>query len=194
MKTRALAHYNMGNVYNMQGDRLAGEGKQEAMDKFRAARDSYIKALDLREKDADAKWNLQLTQMKIKKFEEQQKQQQKNQDKNKDKKNKDKNKQQDKNNQNKQDQQDKKNQKDKQDQKQQDKKKEDKKNQDKQQNPKERNKKEEKPQPKPEKSEKEMKKEDAGRWLRHYADDEKELNKPPMKMRGVKGKKPEKDW
>ncbi len=182
-KARADLHYNMGNVYNMHGDQLAASGNQEAMEKYKAARDSYIKSLDLNARDRDAKWNLQLTQMKIKQMEQQKKQQQNNKDQqDKDKQNQDQNKD------GKQDNKDKdKQQKDQQDN-------EKKENENKQQEQKKEDQ-QEKPQPKPKESEKkDMEKEEAMRLLRQYADDDKELNKPQKKMKALMGKKPEKDW
>jgi tetratricopeptide (TPR) repeat protein len=71
---RADLHYNMGNLFNAQGDQQMMTGGQDAMEKLKAARDSYIKALDIRPSDADAKWNLEITQQKIKQLEKQQKQ------------------------------------------------------------------------------------------------------------------------
>lgn len=174
-KARADLLYNMGNVYNTQGDQMAQTGNQQAMEKYKAARDSYIKALDLRPHDRDAKWNLQLTQMKIKELEKQQQQQQDNKDKNK----------QDQDKQNQDQKQD------KQDKQKKDQEEEEKKNQ--QQQPEDQQQ-EQKPQPKPQKSEEDMEKEEAMRLLQQYADDDKELNKPQKKMRALMGKKPEKDW
>lgn len=176
-KARADLLYNMGNVYHIQGDQMAQTGNRQAMEKYKAARDNYIKSLDLRPHDKDAKWNLQLTQLKIKELEKQQQQQQ-----------------QDKKNQNKQDQ-DKQNQnqqQDKKEQQQQDK--QDQQKKDQQQQKPEDQQQEQKPQPKPQKSEEDMKKEEAMRLLRQYADDDKELNKPQKKMRALMRKKPEKDW
>lgn len=174
-KARADLHYNMGNIYNTQGDQMLQKGNQQAMEKYKAARDNYIKSLDLMPHDLDAKWNLQLTQMKIKELEKQQQQQQDNKDQNK----------QDQDKQNQNQQQDKKDQ-------QQDKQDQQKKDQQ-QQNPEDQQQ-EQKPQPKPQKSEEEMEKEEAMRLLQQYADDDKELNKPQKKMRALMGKKPEKDW
>ncbi len=177
-KARADLHYNMGNVYNMQGDQLMQAGNQQAMEKYKAARDSYIKALDLKSNDRDAKWNLQITQMKIKQFEKQQKQQQQNNQNNKDQQ------------QNKNDKQDQQKQQKQKDEEQQDKKEQD----NKQQQNKEQQDQEQKQAPKPQPSKKDMEKEEALRLLRQYADDDKDLNKPQKKMKALIGKKPEKDW
>jgi len=181
---RADLHYNMGNVYNMQGDQMLQTANQQAMEKYKAARDSYIKSLDLRPNDKDAKWNLQLTQMKIKELEKQQQQQQQDKDQNK----QDQDKQNQDQNQDKKDQQ----QQDKQDQQEKEQE-QDKKDQQQQQNPEDQQQ-EQKPQPKPQKSEEDMEKEEAMRLLQQYADDDKELNKPQKKMKALMGKKPEKDW
>ena len=177
-KARADLLYNMGNVYHTQGDQLAPTGNPQAMEKYKAARDNYIKSLDLRPHDKDAKWNLQLTQLKIKELEKQQQQQQQQDNKGQNKQD------QDKQNQNQQQ--------DKKDQQQQDKKDQQKKDQ--QQQKTEDQQQEQKPQPKPQNSEEDMKKEEAMRLLRQYADDDKELNKPQKKMRALMEKKPEKDW
>ncbi len=74
-KARAELLYNMGNVLNMQGDQLAQQGNQEAMEKYKAAKESYIKALEIEPSDMDAKWNLEITQQKIKKQKQQQEKQ-----------------------------------------------------------------------------------------------------------------------
>jgi len=198
-KTRAAVLYNMGNVYNMQGDQLAQAGNQQAMEKYKAARDSYIKSLDVRPEDRDAKWNLQLTQMKIKEMEKQQQQQQ-NQDQNQQDKQDQQNQDQNKQNQDKKDQQNKQNQQDKQDQQKQDQQQQDKQDQEKQQNEQQKQeqqdakKEEQKQQPQPKPSKEEMEKEEALRLILQYADDDKELNKPQKIMKPVDGKKPEKDW
>lgn len=199
-KVQADIHYNLGNLYNMQGDQLAQSGDQKAMDKYKAARDSYIKSLDLRQSDRDAKWNLQLTQMKIKQLEQQQKQQQDNKDNqdNKDKQNKDDQKQnQDQNqkqdqNKDKQDKQDNKEQ--QQDQQKQDEKK-DQQQQQQQSQEQEQKDQQEKQQPQPkEQSKEDLQKEEALRLLMQYSDDDKDLNKPQKKIRAVGTKQPEKDW
>jgi tetratricopeptide (TPR) repeat protein len=182
-KARADLLYNMGNLLNAQGDQLAMSGGPQAMEKFKAARDSYIKALDLKPSDQDAKWNLEITQQKIKQLEKQQ-QQQKNQD-NKDKQNqkKDQNQKGDKNKQDQKNQKKDEQEKDKKDQE--DKQQQEKKDEQEQQ---------QKPQPQPQKSEEDMKKEEARRLLAQYADDANELNKPKKKVIIGKAKKPEKDW
>ena len=187
-KARADLLYNMGNIYNMQGDQMAQSGNPQTMEKYKAARDNYIKSLDLKPHDKDAKWNLQLTQMKIKELEKQQQQKQDNKDQNKQDQDKQKqDQQQDKKDQQQKEQQDKK------DQQENEQKEEEKKDQQQQQNQQDQQQ-EQKPQPKPQKSEENMEKEEAMRLLRQYADDDKELNKPQKKMGVLMGKKPEKDW
>lgn len=163
-EAKADLHYNMGNLLNAQGDQLVMTGGQETMEKYKAARDSYIKSLDLRPSDLDAKWNLEVTQQKIKQLEQQQKQQQNKKD-NKDQQNQNK---------------------DKQDKKEQEEKQQDRKD--------EQEKEQQKQQPQPQKSEEDIKKEEALRLLGQYADDANELNKPKKKVLLGKVKKPEKDW
>jgi len=82
---RAAAHYNMGNILFKEGDQLMQSGNQAAGDKYKSALEHYITALDLHPGDKDAKWNLELTQRRIK----QQQQQQKNQQNKDNKDNKD---------------------------------------------------------------------------------------------------------
>jgi tetratricopeptide (TPR) repeat protein len=186
-KARAAALYNLGNTYNSEGDQLAMAQNQQAMEKYKAARDSYIKALDVRPNDKDAKWNLQITQMKIKQMEQQQKQQQQN-DKNQDKQ--DKNKQQNQQNQQNQDQNKKDNKQDQQQQNKEQQNKEQKEQQDQQQDQSK-----EKPAPQPqEDKKKEMEQKEALQLLMQYSDDAKDLNKPQKKMKVIGQKKPEKDW
>ncbi len=87
--------YNLGTTLFRQGQQMMAGGGQGAIEKLEEARDSYIKALDARPQDEDAKWNLQLTQSALEQLKKQQQQQdqQKQNDKNKDK-NQDKNKEQ----------------------------------------------------------------------------------------------------
>lgn len=187
-KARAAALYNLGNTYNSEGDQLATAQNQQAMEKYKAARDSYIKALDVRPNDKDAKWNLQVTQMKIKQMEQQQKQQQQN-DKNQDKQDKNKQQNQDQNKKdNKQDQQ----QQNKEQQNKEQKEQQDQQQQQKQDQQQDQNK--EKPAPQPQDQKKEMEKQEALQLLMQYSDDAKDLNKPQKKMKVIGQKKPEKDW
>jgi len=188
-KALAALYYNLGNAQFMQGERLGAQNGQQAMEKYKAALENYIKSLDLRPSDRDTKWNVQLAQKKIKQMEQQQQQNNKDNKQNKD--NKDQNKQDNKNQQN----QDKKNQ-NKQDQKQDQNKKDDNK-QDKQNQQQDQNKKDQeqqKPEPTPQQKQEDMKKDEAKRIIEQFSDDDKELNKKPEKM-GVAGqKKVEKDW
>ncbi len=71
-KTLGDLYYNLGNIQYMQGEQLAGQGKQEASEKYKAALGNYIKSLDLRPHDRDAKWNLQLASARIKQMQNQQ--------------------------------------------------------------------------------------------------------------------------
>lgn len=182
-------HYNKGNALFMQGEQLYRAGNQQAMEKFTAARESYIEALDKRPSDRDAKWNLQLTQARIKQLKQQQQQQQKQNKDNKQKKDDQQKKQQGENQQD-QDKQKKQQQDRPEDQDQQ---KQDRNQQQQQQQKKNQEQEQQKPQPRPRKQEEEMKKEEAQRLLRQFADDAKELNKPPKRIR-ARGKKTEKDW
>jgi tetratricopeptide (TPR) repeat protein len=189
---RALAdlHYNLGNTFFRQGEQLQAGGNQQAMEKYKAAYESYIKSLDLRPKDGDAKHNLQLAYRRIKQLEQQQQKQNKQEQKKGDKQdNKDQQKQ---DQQNKQDKQDKKDEKQQQDRQKEQK---DKQKQDKQQQQERKEKKEkQQPKPQPQKQESDMEKKEAQRLLQQYADDADALNKPRKKMRiGIAGK-PEKDW
>jgi tetratricopeptide (TPR) repeat protein len=58
----ADAHYNMGNILFKQGAQMyqSQSQQQQAIEKFKGAYEQYIKSLDLRPSDYDAKWNLQL--------------------------------------------------------------------------------------------------------------------------------------
>jgi Ca-activated chloride channel homolog len=214
-KKLADAHYNMGNILFKEGDQLMQTGNQEAGEKYKAALQNYIAAHDLRP-DKDAKWNIELTQRRIKQQEQQQKNQQ-NQDKNKDQnkqdKNQDQNNKNQKNDQNKQDQnkdqkqndQNKQNQdknkkdqdKNKQDQDKKQDQKKDQQDQNKDQNKDQQNDKDQKkqPQPQPRNAKDEVKKADAKRLIEQFADDADTLNKPPKKQGLLmRQRKPEKDW
>ena len=184
----ADAHYNLGNALFREGQQLAqggGEGAQGAQEKLKSARDNYVKTLDLRPSDKDAKWNLQIAEAVLKQMEKQQKQDNKDQDK------KDQDKQ-------KQDQQQSKDDKQKQDQNKQDK---DKQNQDKQKqdqqqakNDQQKQDKDKQPQPQSaEQKQQDQKKQQAAALLAQFADDDK-LNKPMQKVPVAGEKKPEKDW
>jgi tetratricopeptide (TPR) repeat protein len=181
-RKQADAHYNLGNILFKEGDQLMQSGGQGADEKYKAALQHYIAALDLKPDDKDAKFNLELTQRRIK----MQQQQQKKQD-NKNQNKKDQNKQ-DKNNknQNKQDQ-------NKQDQKKSD---QDKNKKDEGKNPQDQNQNVQNGQkPSPNENKEDMKKEEAKRIVAQYADDADSLNKPPKKKAaGFMSRKPEKDW
>jgi Ca-activated chloride channel homolog len=200
-KALAALYYNLGNAQFMEGERLGAQNGQQAMEKYKAALENYIKSLDVRPSDRDAKWNVQLAQKKIKQMEQQQQKQQNNKDNKQNKDNKDNKQNKDNKDQNKQDQnqqnQDKKNQ-DKQNQKQDQKNNNEKKKNDQQNQQQDQNKKDQekqKPEPTPQQQKQEdMKKDEAKRIIEQFSDDDKELNKKPEKM-GVAGqKKVEKDW
>ena len=194
-KALADLYYNLGNTQYMQADRMASQGDNKAMDKYKAALENYIKSLDARPSDKDAKWNVQLVQKKIKQMQQQQQQQQQQKNKKDDKQNKD---QQNKNQQN-QDQN--KNQQDKKkDQNKQDDKKQEQKNKDQNQNQnqdqnKDQKQEQQKPEPTPQQQKQEdMKKEEAKRIIEQFSDDEKDLNKKPGKIGIMKNRNVEKDW
>lgn len=185
----ADAHYNLGNIRFKEGDLLTQGGGQGADEKYKSALQSYIAALDLRPDDKDAKWNIELTQRRIK----QQEQQQKNQDKNKQDKKQDQNQ----NNQNKNDQDKKKQDKQDKDQnKNQDQNKKDENKKDQQdQNSKNEKQQQEQPKPQPQDNKENMKKKEAERIIVQFADDADSLNKPPKKKgSGLLQRKFEKDW
>jgi Ca-activated chloride channel family protein len=180
-KARADLHYNLGNALYRQGESMEMHGNQQASEKYKAAVQEYIKALDFRPSDKDSKWNLQLTQLKIKNLENQQQNQQ-----NKDQQGKDQQNQQDQDKQNRK--QDKNSDKDKQDQDRQGQK----------QDQPDKNKdtgEKEKPQPQPsQQQDPQMEKKEAERLIEQFADDEDKLNKPPRKAGVAKTVAPEKDW
>jgi tetratricopeptide (TPR) repeat protein len=183
-KAKADCHYNLGNAFFGQGEQMQQSGNPAASEKYKAAYENYIKALDLRPKDIDAKHNLQLAYRRM----QQMQQQQQNQDNDKNDKN-DKDQKSDKNDkqQEKNQDQNKEEQKDKNDQ--QDQNKQNKQNA-------EQNKQEENQNkaPEPQQQEKQdLKKKEAERMLMQYADDDK-LNKPEKKIRAVQAGTPEKDW
>jgi Ca-activated chloride channel family protein len=183
-RKRADAHYNLGNIQFKEGDMLMQSGGQGADEKYKAALQNYIAALDLKPDDKDAKWNIELTQRRIKQQEQQQKNQDK-QDKNKD--NKDKKQDQ----KNKQDQ----NKKDQDKNKDQDKKDENKNQQQQDQNAQNDKQRQEPPKPQPQKNNNDMKKKEAERIIMQFADDADSLNKPPKKQGfGLRQRKLEKDW
>jgi Ca-activated chloride channel family protein len=191
-KALADLYYNLGNTQYMKADRMASQGDNKAMDKYKAALEDYIKSLDIRPSDKDAKWNVQLVQKKMKQM--QQQQQQNNKD-NKDNKDQKKDNQQQNNKDQKQDQDKNKQDQNKDQKKQDDKKQEQQKKDDQQQSNKDQNQDKQKPEPTPQQQkQEEMKKEDAKRLIEQFSDDEKELNKKPEKIGILKNKNIEKDW
>jgi Ca-activated chloride channel homolog len=196
-KALADLYYNIGNSQYMQADRMAAQGDNKATDKYKAALENYIKSLDIRPSDKDAKWNVQLLQKKMKQMQQQQqdnKDNKQNKD-NKDNKDQKKDNQQQKNKDQKQDQ-DKNKQDQNKDQKKQDDKKQDQQNKDnQQQNNKDQNQDRQKPEPSPQQQKQDdVKKEEAKRIIEQFSDDEKDLNKKPEKIGVLKNKNIEKDW
>ena len=209
----ALAHrarYNAGNACYKSGENLAGsqdpQETQKAQAAFKKAAEHYSSVLSATPKDTDAKWNLEMAVKRMKEMEQKNKDQQKNNDdKNKQDQNKDKNDQNndkkdskdgdDKNDQN-QDKNDKNKDQDKKNQDEQKKEGDQKKDQDKQ-NPSQNDPKkdpgskkpeENKPQPTP------QEKQAAEQLLMQYADEARDLNKPPKQVKAVPAGRPEKDW
>ena len=196
-KSRATAHYNLGNILFRKGETMQRQGDMKAQEAYKGALDHYIQALDLQPSDNDAKWNLQLAHRRIKQMEQQQQQQKNQPDKNNnDNKDNDKNREQQQNNDNRQNkdqqqdqqqqQQDDQNKKenDKKDQQQQQQENQDKKNLQQQQ---------QQQQQAQERNSDDRKKQDAARIIELYADDADSLNKPMKKGVG-KQQQPEKDW
>lgn len=193
----ADAHYNMGNILFRQGVQMYQQGQQQALEKLKSANDHYIKSLEKRPSDTDAKWNLQLAHQVMKQLEQQQQNQQddKNkQDKNdQDKKdqNKQDNKDQNKNDKNKKDQ-DKKDQLQDQDKKEDEQKQQQEKEQ--QQNQDDKQKQEQQQQQSEIKDEQDIKKEEARRIIEMFADDADTLNKPMSKKKAAGIRQPTQDW
>jgi flagellar biosynthesis GTPase FlhF len=202
-KKLAAARYNLGNIQFKEGDALLKSNGQGANEKYKAALDNYIAALDLQPQDKETKWNVELTQRRMKLAEQQQKQQQ-NQDKDQNKKDQDKKdqdkkdkkddkKDQDKKDQDKKDQNNKDQDKKNQDQNKKDQDKKDQQNQNAQNDKQQQQKEQQQPQPKENKED--MKKEEAKRLIMQFSDDADSLNKPPKKEGAATGMhKPEKDW
>jgi Ca-activated chloride channel homolog len=186
-RTLGDLYYNLGNIQYMQGEALAEQGKQEAMEKYKAALGNYIKSLDARPHDRDAKWNLQLASARIKQMQNPQNQQKQNDKNNKDQK-QDQNQKQDQQKDQKQNQDDKK---DKQNDQRKKDENQDKKDQQSQQND---NQREQKPEPTPSQKKEEMKKEDAKKLLQLYSDDDRDLNKKPEQKGIAAEKRSNKDW
>ena len=75
------AFYNLGNAFYRQGDPLEANEKEKAMELFKQSVSCYDSALALDPKDADAAFNKQIVEVRLKKLEQQQKQQQQQQQK-----------------------------------------------------------------------------------------------------------------
>ena len=183
---KADAHYNLGNTLYRQGEQLFASGDQRARRKLEAAREHFIKSLDMRPHDIDTKWNLQLTQNlleQLRKMEQQQKNRKSNKD---DSRSKDQQKQREDDQSDRESKQQQKEEEQEQQQKQQQ-----------QQPPAGEDGKDEemeaKPQPRLSDKGPKMSEKEAERMLEQFSDDEKELNKP-HRLKMLRGKKPEKDW
>lgn len=191
----ADAHYNMGNILFRQGVQMYQQGQQQALEKLKSANDHYIKSLEKRPSDTDAKWNLQLAHQVMKQLEQQQNQQddknkQDKDDQEKKDQNKQDNKDQNKNDENKQDQNKKDQQQDqdkKEDEQKQQQEKEQQQNQDEQQ-------KQQEQQQSEMKDEQDIKKEEARRIIEMFADDADTLNKPMSKKKAAGIRQPTQDW
>jgi|GEM_PF-430694 len=177
-KARADLFYNLGNTLYRQGEQLEMSGNPAAAEKYKAAYENFIKALDLRPKDMDAKWNLQLAYQRMQKMQNEQQQQQQNQQ----------------NNQKNQNQQNEQNQQGRQNQQQKNQQQKEQQQQAESQEKQNRNDGREQPQPSPQQQKEEIEKKQAERLLMQYADDADDLNKPRKKMRAVEAGRLEKDW
>ncbi|HEX2956729.1 MAG TPA: tetratricopeptide repeat protein [Chitinispirillaceae bacterium] len=67
----ADAHYNLGNILFREGAQMYQQGPLQALEKFKSAYDHYVKSLEIRPSDTDAKWNLQLAHQVMKQLEQQ---------------------------------------------------------------------------------------------------------------------------
>jgi len=171
-KTRADAHYNLGNILYGQGERLESEGNAaSARGKYSQALENYINTLKLRPNDKDAKWNLQMAHQKVDMLEGQPDQQPDDQEGDGD------------------DQQD---QQQGGDDKNDDQNQDNQQNQDNDQNNEEQNQENQQQQQQQDQSERDMKREEAERLIEQFADDADTLNKPQF-QRG-KIRQPDRDW
>lgn len=200
-EAKADLYYNAGNAQFMQAMTQAKQGDQQALEKFKGAREAYITSLRLRPSDKDAKWNLEVTNGIIDALEKNQQNQDKNQQNKQNQNNNQKN-----NDQNESGDQDKENQ---QQQQEQDGKKEpkDQGQENQQQDPgdqeqqrdgkdKPEDKQEEKGTPKPtraDQKQEEMEKKKAEMLLQKFADDADKLNRP-IRVPVQREDAPEKDW
>jgi len=198
-KALADLYYNLGNIKYLQGEQLAAKQDKGASEKYKAALENYCKSLDLRPRDKDTKWNLQLANAKMKQMQNQQNQNNKD-DKNKDDKQNKQNKKdqnnQDQNNQDKNKDQNKdQNNKDQKKDEQNKDNKQDKNNDQQKQNAGNDQNKQQKPEPTPQQQKQEdMKKDEAKKLIELYSDDEHDLNKKPEKAGVIGERKGEKDW
>ena len=70
--TLADAHYNLGNIFFRQGQKLQETGDPAAQQMYQQALENYIRTLKIRPEDKESKWNLQLAHQKIEEVEMQQ--------------------------------------------------------------------------------------------------------------------------
>ncbi|MFP4163086.1 MAG: tetratricopeptide repeat protein [Chitinispirillaceae bacterium] len=183
----ADAHYNLGNILYKNAEQLETSGNPEASQKFQQALQNYIKTLELRPNDEDAKWNLQLAHQKIQQLKKQQSDDKENDDKNEGDKNKDNKSKKDNNQSEEKDN----NQSEEEDKKQQNENKEQQENKSGQDE--EKQKQQQQSAQKEKQEESDLKKEEAKRLIEMYADDADSLKKPKRKIPG-RFKQPEKDW
>ncbi len=75
----ARAHYNMGNAFFRKGEAELLSGRQEGLSDYREALAHYKKSLEIAPSNADAKRNMEVTQVRIKELLDRQQQQEKQQ-------------------------------------------------------------------------------------------------------------------
>jgi Ca-activated chloride channel homolog len=190
-KVLADLHYNLGNALFREGEKMQTVKNPQAAEKYKEAYEHYIKTLDLRPKDGDAKWNLQLAYQRMKQQQQQNQQNQQNKqnqnDKNQQQKqNQNQNQQQNKDQQKKEDQQAKNDQQQK-DKQQQDQQKQNQQQQDQQKQD------QQQQQTQAQNQNQNPDKKDAARLIQQYSDDADQLNKPQHKVRAM-SRTPQKDW
>jgi len=71
--------YNLGNANFRSGQALEKENPAQALSAYKQAQGFYLRAMDINRKDLDAKYNYELTELKIKELSKQQQQQQQQQ-------------------------------------------------------------------------------------------------------------------
>lgn len=73
------AHYNLGNAYFRKGEAALQSGQQDGISDYREALAHYKKSLEINPGNADAKRNVEVTQIRIKELLDRKEQQQKQQ-------------------------------------------------------------------------------------------------------------------